>query len=97
MDVFEAVFLMYVLLCTVLLPLWMLLKRQRPKLSLVLVLIPILLGYLLYGYLFGSSSDEDHGVAVAGLFLTLPLLSFLIQLMAISIGNVVNRMKENRQ
>lgn len=97
MDVFEAVFLMYVLLCTTLLPLWMLLKRQRLKLSLVLVLIPILLGYLLYRYLFGSSSDDDHGVAVAGLVLTLPLLSFVLQLMAISVGNVMSRVKESRQ
>lgn len=97
MDVFEAGFLVYVLLCTILLPLWMLLKRQRLKLSLVLIIIPVLLGYLLYRYLFGSSSDDDHGVAVAGLFLTVPLLSFVFQLMAISVGNLVNRMKENRQ
>ena len=97
MDVFEAVYLMYVLLCTVLLPLWTPLKGKRLKLSLVLISIPVLLGYLLYHYLLGPSSDEDHGIAVAGLFLTVPLLSFVCQLVVSSVANVVSRANRNRQ
>lgn len=96
MDVFEAVYIMYILFCTVSLPLWALLKRKRLKLSLVLIFIPILFGYLLYRYLF-DSSDEDHGIAVAGLFFTVPLLSYVCQLVAIPVVNLVARAKRGGQ
>lgn len=89
MNLFEIAYFTYVFLCTLLLPLRMLAKRKRLRLSLVLLFIPVLLGYLPYSYLLGSSNDEDHGIAVAGLFLTVPLLSFVCQLVVFSVANVV--------
>lgn len=80
MSLFDIFFWVYILLCSLLLPSWALFKRKRKILSLTLAIIPVLFGYLLYSYLYDPKYEDDHGIAVAGLILIVPLLSFLCQL-----------------
>lgn len=97
MSLFEIFFWIYILLCTLLLPAWALFKRKRIILSLTLLIIPAMFGYLLYNYLTNPKYEDDHGIAVAGLFLTVPLLSFLCQLVVYAVSKMAIFKKEKER
>lgn len=62
--------------------------------AITLCLVPLSFAYLLFDYLNNPNYEGDHGIAVAGLFLTVPLLSYACQLVVYSVVKVVFASKE---
>lgn len=81
----ELLYWTYVLSCSILMPSWAFFKHSRIMLSLALLLIPVLLVCFLHHYITDPQYEDDHGIAVAGLFLTVPILSLLCQLVVLTV------------
>ncbi len=86
LSLFEVCYGLYVFLCALYVPYRALVRDRLIPLSLLLVFVPFTVGVWLYSYLHDPQYADDHGIAVAGLFLTVPGFSFLAQLLIYKIG-----------
>mgnify|MGYP000332739416 CR=1 FL=1 len=97
MSLFEVLYWLYILFCTVLLPLWVCFKRRQKMCSLVLFLVPVCFALWLYSYLSSDKLDDDHGMAIAGLFVVLPLASFFCQFVLYTLCKVAIKRNEKKR
>ena len=80
-----------------LLPSWVFFRHRQKVLSLLLFLVPVCFAFWLYSTLQSPKLDDDHGMAIAGLFITLPLASFVCQFVLYTLCKVAMKWKEKKR